>query len=423
MTLFRRFVLSLSLLLVMSVACSGPDEIVVSPTVSAMPPQGTVSQTEPSPAAAVATAKPTPTAIAISGFQVRAEVVASNLVVPWAMAFTTRLPASNKQAETGTYLFVTERPGRLRLIVDGRLLPDPVAVFPAAPTDEGGLLGLTLDPHFEQNGHLYVMYTYQDQAGIHNRISRLTLQGLKAGSEKVLLEGIPAGPIHDGGRLKFGPDGKLYATTGDTTHGDLAQRLDSLAGKILRLNADGSIPSDNPFRGSPIYSYGHRNPQGLAWQPGTGALFETEHGPSAGVEGDTCCHDEINRILPGGNYGWPIVFTIAHDPRFIDPVLESGTDTWAPSGVAFYSGDLLKLWQGNLFFGALRGHHLHRLVLGGPKMDQVTGEERLFAEEFGRIRDVAVGPDGALYFSTSNRDNRWPSAPDDDHIFRVVPAT
>jgi len=335
-------------------------------------------------------------------------VVATGLQVPWALAF----------APDGR-LFVTERPGRIRVVVDGQLQPEPVAELPVAAVGEGGLMGLALDPDFARNGYLYVMYTYRNGLQLRNRVSRLTLRGNRAGDEVVLLDGIPGAPIHDGGRLKFGPDGKLYITTGDATQRDQAQNLDSLLGKILRLNPDGSIPDDNPFPDSPVYSYGHRNPQGLAWQPGTGQLFSTEHGPSG--EMGFCCNDEVNLILPGANYGWPIVIDAPGDPRFQDPVLHSGNDTWAPAGAAFYEGTALAPWQGNLFFGALRGQHLHRLVFGGPELQQVVAEERLFEGEFGRIRDVVVGPDEFLYFTTSNRDGRGHPAPDDDRILRVVP--
>ena len=363
------------------------------------------------------TGQSTPTA----DFHPRVEVVASHLEIPWALAFATRLPGSDPQASSGPLIFVTERPGRIRLVIDGRLRPEPVAVLPVAAEGEGGLMGLDLDLHFDRNGYLYVMYTRRGSAGLRNRISRLTLHGMLAGEEKVLLDDIPAGTLHDGGRLKLGPDGKLYATTGENTLGLPAQSLASLAGKILRLNPDGTVPADNPFPGSPVYSYGHRNPQGLAWQPGTGQLFSAEHGPSKGIDADRCCHDEINRIVPGANYGWPAVAGAAGDPHFVDPIYESGDDTWAPSGLAFYDADVLAAWKGSLFFGALRGLHLHRLVLGGPGNDRVVGEERLFEGAFGRIRDVAVGSDGALYFTTSNRDYRWPAGPDDDRILRVVP--
>jgi len=336
------------------------------------------------------------------------EVVASGLRIPWALAF----------APDGR-LFFTERPGRLRVIEAGQLRPQPVAELPVAAAGEGGLLGLALDPDFGANGYLYVMYTYRQGQALRNRISRLTLKGPQAGDEMVLLDGILGAANHDGGRLKIGPDGKLYATCGDAQQRDLAQARDSLNGKILRLNRDGTIPADNPFPGSPVYSFGHRNPEGLAWQSGTGRLYATEHGPSG--EMGLCCLDELNLIVPGGNYGWPVVTDAPGDPRFLDPVLHSGADTWAPSGAAFYEGEAFPAWRGDLFFGALRGEHLHRLRLGGADGRTVLQEERLFVGQFGRLRDVVLGPDGALYLTTSNQDGRGRPAANDDRILRVAP--
>jgi aldose sugar dehydrogenase len=237
----------------------------------------------------------------------------------------------------------------------------------------------------------------------------------------VLVDGIPGARNHNGGRIAFGPDGKLYATTGDAGRGELAQDTGSLAGKVLRMNPDGSVPDDNPLPGSLVYSYGHRNPQGLAWQPETGQLFAAEHGPSG--EGGLCCRDEVNVIRPGANYGWPIVTGQGGDGRFVDPVAFSGTDTtWAPAGAAFYDGSDLAGWRGDLFFGALRGQHLHRLALGGEDGLTVVEEEELFPGEYGRLRAVAMGPDGHLYVATSNRDGRGRPAPEDDRILRIVAA-
>ena len=335
-------------------------------------------------------------------FAPQVEVVAANLEVPWALAF----------APDGR-LFFTERSGRVRVIADGQLLPTPVAVLPAATTAESGLMGLVLDPGFQQNGHIYVMYTLRDPQGqLVNRVSRLTVEGNQAGGEAVLLDGIPGATIHDGGRLKFGSDGKLYITTGDAATPSLAQNPSSLAGKILRLNPDGTVPDDNPVPGSPVFSLGHRNPQGLAFQPGTGRLFSTEHGPAG--------NDEVNIIEAGNNYGWPTVQGIAADPRFVDPVAEF-TPAVAPAGATFYNADRLSRWTGSLFFATLRGQHLHRMVLGGPDSRQVAEQERLFEGQFGRLRDVVQGPDGFLYFTTSNRDGRGSPAADDDRILRITP--
>jgi aldose sugar dehydrogenase len=338
----------------------------------------------------------------------RVQTVAGGLDVPWALAF----------APDGR-LFVTERPGRLRVVADGKLQPEPVATLPAHADGESGLMGLALDPGFAQNGHLYVCYSTLPGASLINRalgrgqrinrLSRLTLSQGRAGAERVLLDEMPGAWNHDGCRVKFGPDGRLYVTMGDAADPPLAQRLDSPAGKIHRLQADGSVPPDNPFRRpegpSTVWSMGHRNPQGLAWDA-AGRLYASEHGPSG--------HDEINLIQPGKNYGWPEVFGRARTPgeKFVDPVLESGArDTWAPSGMAFLDG--------HLYVAGLRGQRLLRVSLGAD--GSVTGAAPMFSGAYGRLRDVVVGPDGALYVATSNRDGRGSPRADDDRILRVVP--
>ncbi len=360
----------------------------------------TSASTQPVAAGRVSSSPQTQTA-----FQPRVEVVASNLEVPWALAF----------APDGR-LFFTERTGRLRVMVDGQLLPDPVATFPVAsqPGNESGLLGLAIDPNFAGNGFIYVMYSYTGGQGqIANRISRLTVQGNQAGDETVLLDGIPGSPVHNGGRLKFGPAGKLFATTGDAGVANNAQDLNSLSGKILRLNPDGTIPDDNPFPGSPVFTFGHRNPEGLAFQLDAGQLFSSENGPTG--------HDELNVIDGGQNYGWPTVMGIAGNPNFVDPILDVSPSI-APSGATFYDGDILPGWTGNLFFGTLTGRAVRHIVLGGTvDSPQVAVDEQLFQGQFGRIRDVIQGPDGLLYFTTSNRDGRGNPSPDDDRILRIVP--
>ncbi len=321
--------------------------------------------------------------------------VVGGLEVPWAIAF----------APDGR-LFVTERPGRIRVVRDGRVDATPVATLSVAARGESGLMGLALDPGFADTGRLYVCYTAERGSGVINRVVVLVLREGRAGEERVLVDGIPGASIHDGCRLKFGPDGKLYVTTGDAGSGRLAQRRDSLAGKILRIDPDGSIPADNPIAGSLIYSLGHRNPQGLAWDRG-GRLVAAEHGPSGLPFG----HDEVNAIQPGRNYGWPEVYGRAGDPRFVDPIVDSGTDTWAPSGIAFL-GDAL-------YVAALRGRRLLRMTLAADlgRAERVTDALR----GYGRLRDVVAGPDGALYVTTSNRDGRGSPGPEDDRILRVVP--
>jgi glucose/arabinose dehydrogenase len=311
-------------------------------------------------------------------------------------------------------IFIAQRTGTVRIIKGGTVISEPFAILPVSAKSEAGLLGLALHPQFQDNGYVYLYYTYQNGNTLRNRVVRLVNQGNRGVDPVVILDGIPGGNIHDGGRIMFGPDGKLYITTGDAGDSSLSQRLDSLGGKVLRLNDDGTVPQDNPFPGSPIYSLGHRNVQGLAWHPINGQLFVTEHGPSA--------RDEVNAIVAGKNYGWPTVRGIAKDPRFADPIIESRDSTWAPSGATFYTGDKLpEGWRGKLFFSGLRGQQIHWISLEGPEYNRVMDQGSLFEGTFGRVRTVVQGPDGYLYFATNNTDGRGSPAPEDDRILRIVP--
>jgi glucose/arabinose dehydrogenase len=330
----------------------------------------------------------------------RITVYARGLEIPWAIAF-----APDGRA------FVSERPGRIRVLRPGRLDPTPAATLPVAHVGEGGLLGLALHPEFAAQPFVYVYYTYQ-QNGLRNRIERLREQGGRLVRDRVILDDIPGAGIHNGGRILFGPDGMLYIGTGDAAQRALAQDLRSLAGKILRLTPDGGIPADNPFPGSPVYSLGHRNGQGLAWHPRTGRLYASEHGPS-GEMGRA--HDEVNLIRPGANYGWPEVLCGTRRPGFVDALACSGDETWAPSGATFVTRGT---WRGRLLVANLRGAHLRMFTLNedGTRAER---QERLL-EGFGRLRDVVEGPDGALYVLTSNRDGRGRPTAEDDRILRLV---
>jgi glucose/arabinose dehydrogenase len=251
---------------------------------------------------------------------------------------------------------------------------------------------------------------------LQNRLVRLR-EDSKTGKgtlDKTLIDNVAGSNNHDGGRLKFGPDRKLYWTTGDAQTTRFAQNLSSLNGKILRLNGDGAIPADNPFPNSYVYSYGHRNSQGLAWQPKTGRLYATEHGPS-GFQG--CCRDELNYIEPGKNYGWPAIRGDETREDMVSPVLNAGTsETWAPTGATFVTRGP---WAGSLLFTGLRGQTLYRVVLDANDPRKVEKFERYFYRQFGRLRDIVEGPDGNLYLLTSNRDGRGSPKDDDDRVIRL----
>ena len=332
----------------------------------------------------------------------RAEVVASGLVAPWSLAF----------APDGR-LFVAERRGTIRIVEGGRLLSAPWATLPAfdAPERslETGLMGLALDPRFPTSPFVYACYSYRTGEGvIYNRIVRLRETSARGGDETVLLDRIPGAAYHNGCRLKFGPDEKLYATTGDAQDDTLAQSLASLAGKVLRLNGDGTIPGNNPYPGSPVWSLGHRNPQGLAWEPESGRLFVSEHG-TGGI-------DELNIVEAGRNYGWPGARGRAGDVRYADPVL---VFVAAPAGATFFRGTRYPgLPAGLLAVASLSGQRL-LLLRPSPQGAEIAADSALTG--FGRLRDVIEGPDGYLYIATSNLDGRGMPQPDDDRILRVLP--
>lgn len=328
-----------------------------------------------------------------SGVQPRGEPVAlwEGLAAPWSVL------------RAGGVVLVGERDsGRVLELLPGgasRLL-GTIPVHHAAES-EGGLLGLAALVEDDAEPWLYAYTTTERD----NRILRMPLLlpdgGTPSlGQAETVLDGLPAAWNHNGGRIAFGPDGMLYATAGDAAEPDRAQDLSSLGGKILRMTPEGGVPADNPFPGSLVYSYGHRNPQGIAWDA-EGRLWAAEFGQSS--------WDEFNRIEAGGNYGWPVVEGAGGDPRYIDPVAQWPTEEASPSGLAFI--------EGSFFLAALRGERIWSI-----RVDPDSGEAETaawYAGEYGRIRQVLEGPEGSLWFVTNNTDSRGSPRPGDDRVYQV----
>jgi glucose/arabinose dehydrogenase len=320
----------------------------------------------------------------IEAFSRQADVIATNLEIPWNI---------NKQDNT---FYLSQRPGYI-VKVDGadgsKTVQNLEVTKKILHSGEGGLLGFILSPDFDTREAI-AYHTYRQDGATYNRIIVLELDQNTWKEKAVLLEGIPGGRIHNGGRIKIGPDGKLYATAGDAGNPDNAQNIRTFAGKILRMEVDGSVPNDNPFQNSYVYSYGHRNPQGLAWDQ-DGKLYSSEHGQSA--------HDEINLIEPGKNYGWPVIEGDEQASGMVTPLYHTGDDTWAPSGIAIKNN--------KLYVATLRGESIKTFDL----TDKTAGA--LF-QNAGRMRDVLI-EDNALYTITNNRDGRGTPREGDDKLFKL----
>jgi len=317
------------------------------------------------------------------------------------------------------HIWVSERGGRISRVDPQTGERTTAGQLQVRESGESGLLGIAFHPDFDASPYVYAVHSYAASGATRNQLVRMRYEAGALGTPQVLLDGIPGAGIHDGSRIVVGPDRLLYMTTGDASNPALAQDRDALAGKVLRLDLEGVPAPANPF-GNATYSFGHRNPQGLVFGP-AGALLSTEHGP-----GD---NDEVNRILPARNYGWPDVHgfcddDISNDERVfcqandvVEP-LAAWTPTIAPCGADFYDADLVPEWRGSLLFTTLRGQALYRLALSADAT-QVLETERLLMGRYGRLRDVLVGPRGEIYLATSNRDGRGSPAADDDRIIRI----
>jgi glucose/arabinose dehydrogenase len=315
----------------------------------------------------------------------RVDERATGLEVPWGIAWLPNRRILVSERTTGRILMLNRRGGR----------PREVMRIPGVDTQagEGGLLGIAVSPRYRRNRYVYAYFTSADD----NRIVRFRL----GGRVRPVLTGIDRAFNHNGGRIAFGPDGMLYAGTGDAGDASSAQDRDDLNGKILRMRPNGRVPRDNPFPGSLVYSWGHRNVQGLAWD-GEDRLWATEFGQNE--------LDEVNLIQPGRNYGWPEVEGTGGGERFVDPLVTWSTSEASPSGAAI-KGD-------RLYVAALRGERLWRVKLDG---ERTAGEpQSLYRSRFGRLRTVAIGPDGALWFTTSNTDGRGSPEDGDDRLLRVA---
>ena len=342
-----------------------------------------------SPSNSIVIPKPTASPLGTDAVQ----IVATNLQKPWSIA-----SGDGK-------IFFTEKVGRIRVIDNGILVNESVADLRVADITDAGLLGITTHPDYEKNHYIYVYYTYQEGSTLWNKVLRITESNDRIVDAMTILDKIPAAEFDNGGVIKFGPDEKLYVGTGDATDQNLAQNQTSLAGKILRLNDDGTIPQDNPFPNSPVYSLGHRNPQGLTWDE-KGNMFETEEGPTR--------NDEINLIKAGQNYGWPN--QECSGSTGFQTALMCYNPSIEPAGIIFYSNGKLAL-KNSLILATLRGNILYQLT---TQQNGTITDQKIILEGIGRIRDVNEGTDGFLYIITSNTDGRGFPDQNDDKLLRIV---
>ena len=322
-----------------------------------------------------------------------AEILVTNLDKPWAIAFADER------------IFVSEKSGKIHVITPSGKLDSPLISLQTPEIFGGGLLGITTHPDFENNHYLYAYYTYEENETLWNKVIRITEENSKAVDIITILDKIPGSAFSNGGVIKFGPDGKLYVGTGSVSdYSDEPQNLDSLAGKILRLNDDGTIPSDNPFEKSYVFTLGHRNPTGLAWNS-QGQMYATDSGPTK--------NDEINLIKAGSNYGWPEVQCFSKIVNMVNP-LECFDPGLEPGGIIFYSGDKFDM-NNQMILATQKATNLFKVQINndGVNLDRILSG-------VGRIRDVGQGPDGYVYIITTNTDGKAFPAPDDDKLLRIL---
>jgi len=383
----------LALMLLAACSSSSKPRTAASPSSSPTP--------TPTQAPTPAPATPTPQPRAPGALNLSQQAIAQDLVAPWAIDF----------AKDGSIWF-TERPGRVRVIRNGQLLPDPALTLNVATAAgcEDGLLGIAL-----KEPYAYLYYTYRGAGGNTNRVSRFTISGDKLGGEQVIVGDIPGGACyHFGGRLKFGPDGLLYLTTGEGFVASRAADPNNLSGKVIRVHDDGS--------GREVYAWGFRNPQGLAFDS-QGRLFASNNGPTGDL--GLCCHDEIDLLRQGGFYGWPAWAANTRTsyqgslPARVPPLVESGGGVaWAPSGMTFYTPSKDEL--PTLLVATLKGQALRRFILDPADPSRITGQETVLSGD--RLRDAAANPnDGCLYVVTNNRDSRGSPKAGDDRILKLCP--
>lgn len=411
-TLVNKLLLSLCLLGL--AACSGTNETTT--TQSPSPSPTPIADNTEAPTVAASPASPQACMMVESGFgsagtvPVTSEEVVSGLEVPWGIVFL-----SNND------LLVSERPGRVRLVRNGQLQPQPVATVNVTATGEGGLLGMAAHPDFSNNRQIYLYYTADKGGSTVNRVERwqVSADGTTASADRIIIDDIPAARFHNGGRLRFGPDGMLYIGTGDARDPELSQNPSSTAGKILRLTPEGEIPDDNPTAGSPVYLSGVRNVQGFDW-PNASTIWVADHGPSGelGLRG----MDQVLVASPGDNLGWPEIYGCRTQSGLVSAAI-SWVDAVPPGGAAIYTGNAIPEWRGSFIVGTLGSRHLHRFVFDEATGRQLQSHEVYFRGEspegLGRIREVIMGPDGELYVTTSNCDGRGSCPTDGDKIVRI----